>query len=83
MYYPNFEKPNLVKPNKLLFSVYASAVMMNLLKKQRDAVGLSLYTDKIDVHTPSKTTQRHHRILYTELEKLLKVDAITELRKTN
>jgi len=83
MYYPISKKVSLDNPNKLLFAIYASAVMINLLKKQRDAVGLSLFTDKLDVHTPSKTTQRHHRILYSELEKLLKVDAVTELRKTN
>lgn len=82
MYYPNFEKPTLEKPNKLLFSVYASAVMMNLLKKQRDAVGLSVFTDKLDVHTPNKTTQRHHRVMYHELENLLKVDAKANIKKT-
>ena len=82
MYYPNFEKPNLVKPNKLLFSVYASAVMMNLLKKQRDAVGLSVFTDKLDMHTPNKTTQRHHKVIYHELENLLKVDAKASMKKT-
>ena len=43
MYYPNFEAPTLEKPNKLLFAIYASAVMMNLLKRQRDAVGLSVF----------------------------------------
>ena len=71
MYYPNLESPSLEKPNKLLFAIYASAVMMNLLKQQRDAVGLSIFTEKLEVHTPNRTTQRHHRILYHELDKLL------------
>jgi len=82
MYYPNIEIPNLEKPNKLLFAVFASAVMMNLLKKQRDAVGLSIYADKLEVHTPNRTTQRHHRILYDELDKLLQVDAVKLEKKT-
>jgi len=73
MYYPRIKEPTLEKPNKLLFSIYASAVMMNLLKRQRDAVGLSVFTDKLEVHTSSKTTERHHRILYGELDKLLSV----------
>ena len=82
MYYPNFESPSLEKPNKLLFAIYASAVMMNLLKRQRDAVGLSIFADKLDVHTPNRTTQRHHRILYHELESLLQVDAIQNTKQT-
>ena len=83
MYYPNLESPSLEKPNKLLFAIYASAVMMNLLKKQRDAVGLSVYADKLEVHTPNRTTQRHHRILYNELDKLLIVDSVKLAKQTD
>jgi len=82
MYYPNLESPSLEKPNKLLFAIYASAVMMNLLKKQRDAVGLSIYADKLEVHTSNRTAQRHHRILYHELDKLLHVDAVKSAKQT-
>ena len=82
MYYPNLESSSLEKPNKLLFAIYASAVMMNLLKKQRDAVGLSVYADKLEVHTPNRTTQRHHRILYHELDKLLLVDPVKSAKQT-
>jgi uncharacterized protein (DUF58 family) len=83
MYYPISNNPNLDHPNKLLFSIYATAVIMNLLKKQRDAVGLSVFTDKLETHTPSKSTQRHHRILYNELDKLLSADAINKLKLTD
>lgn len=82
MYYPIINKKSLNNPNKLLFAIYASAVVMNLLKRQRDAVGLSIFTDKLEVHTPNKTTQRHHRILYNELDKLLAADPIKESRLT-
>ena len=34
MYYPNFDNATLKAPNKILFSIYASAVLMNLLKRQ-------------------------------------------------
>ena len=83
MYYPIVKDPNLENPNKLLFSIYASAVMINLLKKQRDAIGLSIFTDKLEVHIPSKTTQRHHRILYNELDKLLLADAVAKSKLTD
>jgi uncharacterized protein (DUF58 family) len=58
--------------NKLRFSIYAAASLIELLKKQRDAVGLSLFTDKIELHTKAKSSVRHHRYLYSELEKNLK-----------
>lgn len=83
MYYPYKKKTTLNNPNKLLFSVYASAVLINLLKRQRDAVGLSIYTDSLDLHTPNKTTQRHNRILYKELDKLLLKNPIKNPQLTN
>ncbi len=82
MYYPNFEKPTLEKPNKLLFSVYTTAVLMNLLKRQRDAVGLSMFAEKIDVHTHCRTTLRHHNLIYHELEKALETNTIENPKRT-
>lgn len=58
--------------NKLSFSIYAAASLIELLKRQRDAVGVSLFTDKLDLHTETRTSTRHHRLLYAELEKHLK-----------
>jgi uncharacterized protein (DUF58 family) len=63
--------PADTEENKLEFSVYAAASIIELLRKQRDAVGISLFTDKLNVHTPAKSSQRHHRYLYSEMEKLL------------
>ena len=57
--------------NKLEFSAYAIASLIELLKKQRDAVGLSLFTNDFKLETPAKTSMSHHRYLYSELEKLL------------
>jgi len=83
MYYPNFKTITLEEPNKVLFSVYASAVLMNLLSKQRDAVGLSTYSDKIENHIVAKTSTRHHQLLYHELKKILAIDAKLNQRKTS
>ncbi len=57
--------------SKVEFSVYAAASLIELLKKQRDAVGLSLFAEKLFLHTPAKSSTLHHRYLYSELEKLL------------
>ena len=68
---------------KLSFSVYAAASIIELLKKQRDAVGLSLFTDKLNLHTPAKSSVRHHRYLYSELEKHLKQYSKGEQKTTS
>src|SRR5690606_18943695 len=45
MHYPLLQNDEPFYTSKIGFSVLASAVLMNLLKKQRDAVGLSVYSD--------------------------------------
>jgi uncharacterized protein (DUF58 family) len=55
--------------NKLQFSIYAIASLMYLFKKQRDAFGLCLFSDKADVITQVKSTTSHLFYLYAELEK--------------
>jgi len=56
--------------NKLQFSVYAIASLMYLFKKQRDAFGLCLFSDKIDWLSTAKSTNTHLFYLYAELEKI-------------
>jgi uncharacterized protein (DUF58 family) len=55
--------------NKLQFSVYAIASLMYLFKKQHDAFGLCLFSDKIDWMSQVKSTSTHLFYLYAELEK--------------
>ncbi len=57
--------------NKLKFSVYSAASLIELLKRQRDAVGLTTVSEKINIHTPAKSSFAHHRYLFVELENLL------------
>ncbi len=57
--------------NKLEFSALAVASLIELLKKQRDAVGLSLFSNEFKLETPAKTNQAHQRYIYSELEKIL------------
>ena len=58
--------------SKFEFSVYAAASLIELLKRQRDAVGLSLFNEKLDLHTQAKSSLSHHRYLYSELEQRLR-----------
>lgn len=64
--------PENSKINKLQFSALAAASLMNLLKRQRDAFGLSLFDDKLLDHTRAKSSTTHYRLLLTYLDKLIK-----------
>jgi uncharacterized protein (DUF58 family) len=57
--------------NKIKFSVYAAASLMYMLKKQRDASGLSLINDSISFHSPCKSSSTHQKLLYNKLEETL------------
>ena len=71
MHYPKLENPANFYQNKIGFSVLASAVLMNILKKQRDAVGLSVFSDAYEYYSPEKGSDRHHRMILNALENLL------------
>jgi uncharacterized protein (DUF58 family) len=71
MHYPKLEDKEKFFQNKIGFSVLASAVLMNILKKQRDAVGLSVFSDTYEYYSPEKGSDRHHRMILNALENLL------------
>ena len=51
---------SLTDLNKIGFGVLAIAALMNILKKQRDAVGLSVYGPKANsFYAPEKSSERH------------------------
>jgi len=57
--------------SKFEFSIYAIASLMELLRRQRDAVGISFFTDQVDYVSEIKSSQRHHRELYERMEERL------------
>lgn len=69
MYYPYDEKkPEAHKyENKFCFAAQSAAVLMNALKKQRDAFGLTLFDSEIRESTGCKSTTTHYRQLLTHL----------------
>ncbi|RPD97727.1 DUF58 domain-containing protein [Aureibaculum marinum] len=71
MHYPQIKNPNLEHLNKIGFSVIASAALLEILKRQRDAYGLSVYSDVNEYYAPAKGSERHRRMLLHQLEKLL------------
>jgi uncharacterized protein (DUF58 family) len=69
MYFP--EKTDGKGLNKLQFSALAAASIMNLLKKQRDAFGLSIFDSEVKIHTKCRSATSHYRLLLTYLDKLI------------
>lgn len=72
MYYPKDRLLNPENPNKLLFSIISSLALMNLFKRQRDAVGLSVFGQS-GLQTDSKSTYQHHKAINTEFLRLLEL----------
>lgn len=65
MYFPEGEM------NKMRFSVYAAAAIIHLLKKQRDAFGLTLFDNEIRYHSDARSSMVQQRLLWQQLENIL------------
>jgi len=65
MFYPSETKA------KIRFTTYTAAALASLLSRQRDAVGLCLFSDKIDTITPVKSSATHVGKLFIILDQLL------------
>lgn len=83
MYYPEVSPANDGDFNKVKFSVYAAAALISLLRRQRDAVGLSVFDESMRNHTPAKSNAAHHRFLYSQLEGLIQPQSYQKERKTS
>ena len=68
MYFPDSKNP---AHNKLGFSALAAASLMNLLMKQRDAFGLSVFDTAVHEHTKAKSSMTQYRFLLGILDKYL------------
>lgn len=64
MFYPQESK------SKIRFSVYAASALCYLLHKQRDAVGICLFSDAIEALTSVKSTPTHLDKIFTVLNKV-------------
>jgi len=69
--------------NKLAFSVYTAAALTNLMRKQRDAVGLTLFSDRIEFHSPPKLSQINAEIMFSKLSELIQPQNANLRKKTN
>ena len=70
MYYPEIANPTIDNLNKIGFGVLAIAAIMNILKRQRDAVGLSVFSDTYSFYSTEKGSERHHQMLLSKLSEI-------------
>ncbi|MCB0570352.1 MAG: DUF58 domain-containing protein [Phaeodactylibacter sp.] len=71
MYFPEVTTESKAYTNKLRFSALAAASLMNLLQRQRDAFGLSIFDEDVQTHTHCKSSTSHYRLMLTHLHQLI------------
>lgn len=69
--------------SKLNYAILAIASLIQLLKKQRDAFGLAIVNENIEILTEAKSSIVHLNYLYEELSKKLKPDSQLNKLPTN
>jgi uncharacterized protein (DUF58 family) len=69
--------------NKLAFSAYTAAALIYLMRKQRDAVGLTLFSDEIEFHTTPRISSVNAELMYGKLSELIKPENAQLRKNTN
>ncbi len=64
MYYPSENR------GKLMYSLLSAAALAFMLQRQRDAVGLATFSDKIEYTSQIRSTSTHLNKLFIQLQKL-------------
>jgi len=83
MYYPPAKDRKAGQFNKIEFAVHAAAALIALLRKQRDAVGLTVFTDEVKVAEQARSNAVHLKHVMTHLENLLAANAPAQGQKTS
>ncbi len=69
MYFPEEQYKSGLILNKLRFSALGAACLMNVLRRQRDAYGLSVFDDALQIQTHAKSSTSHYQLLLSYLDK--------------
>jgi uncharacterized protein (DUF58 family) len=82
MLFPYFKGSKHLE-NKLAFSVYTAAALIYLLRRQRDAVGLTLFSDEIEFHTSPRISSVNAELMYGKLSELIQPENAKLRKSTN
>ena len=80
MYYPHPLSLSL-EESKIGYATLLSATLMQIMNKQRDAIGLSMFSNKLDFYSREKTNRTHFKTLLGKLESNLKTNVKLEKTK--
>jgi uncharacterized protein (DUF58 family) len=72
-----------LQANKLAFSVYTCAALIHLLRRQRDAVGLTLFSDEVEFHSSPRLSPVHAEVLMGKLRELIRPGSGQLRKNTN
>ena len=67
MYFPE----GTPEHNKITFAIHGASALIYLLKMQRDAVGVSIFSEKVELHTHSRSSSVHLKRLFNVFEAML------------
>ncbi len=81
MYYP--PKGESKEFNKVEFAVHAAAAFIQLLRKQRDAVGLTVFSEQVNITEQARSNAVHLRHVTQHLEGLLSTEAPSRGRSSS
>ena len=85
MLFPIENHNNINQPNKLTFAIYATALLTEMFVRQRDAFGLTLFGEHIDIQTDVRSNTIHQHYIFSILEQELqrKIDSKMQPSSTN
>ncbi len=66
MHYPKNNSQSFPN-NKIQYSCLFAAAILKIIKKQRDAAGLTIFSNQIDFQTKELGNEKHHRLLIQKL----------------
>jgi uncharacterized protein (DUF58 family) len=70
MYFPSINNPSPKKLNKIYFSCLMIASLCKLMEKQREAVGLSVFNNKLELNTEQKSSFKQYTYIYDYLQQI-------------
>lgn len=71
MHFPGKELQEKDTMNKITFSSHAAAAIIHLLKMQRDAAGLSIFSETLEENTPARSSTLHQKLMFMKLEQAM------------
>ncbi len=83
MHFPFDKKASFEQPNKSTFAIYSAAIIVEILKRQRDAFGLSVFGNDLEFSTNNKNNAVHQQMIYTKLQALLDDSSPKQNTKSN